>query len=532
MRWHGLLGLFLLFKQSTKAEQYIVSKDSTPWLLSSCDLAEPRLVYKNTHFEVAEEIGVLSEAWIGYVSVKVPFLFHGCAHEQKTVQNTYNVTSIGYCQSLCGHHRPFGIKGLNGVDISIPTSVMECLCFNTSVHEIKLGHWDNNQHSLCKIDWFAIFSQIMVNDSWVINSGTGNTGDCLTYRYSGFQWKSCVSTNNLNVICSNKPTADPSDRAKQSKTWVQGNVICLKENAFPASISSIVASRLNAGQQQEYWTGIIREATLINKAGIRLLGQTQYSDAEYAFVKGSEKRLKFVKTGEKQALCNAEESPALGAGIGVLVVVLVVVGIGFAVGMLRRRGIIPACLKNRAPNRTDDKHDDMLPNAASNVARVHKTVVNPNYFVLEKQTETVIEQIDHYNRTEDLENDIIDENIYHSIEDSAAQLRGNVKVDCSDYDCTTDGVATSRGIPHNDVYNKLKLDRQGNYEHVKGSCPINNITTHNDYDTTATLKVISPHGNDDYDHVGDMGHAHALSSIDEDNSSAVKCAAHARVSAA
>ncbi|KAH3702411.1 hypothetical protein DPMN_077428 [Dreissena polymorpha] len=169
---------------------------------------------------------------------------------------------------------------------------------------------------------------------------------------------------------------------------------------------------------------------------------------------------------------------------------------------------------------------------ASNVARVNKTVVNPNYFVLEKLTESVIEQIDHYNRTEDLENDIIDENIHHSIDDSAAELRANVKVDCSNYDCTTDGAATSSGITHDTLYNKLKLDRQGNYEHVKGSRPTNNITAYNDYDTTSTLKVISPHGNDDYNQVGDMGHAHALSSSDEDSSSAVKCAAHTRVLAA
>ncbi|KAH3702217.1 uncharacterized protein LOC127861231 [Dreissena polymorpha] len=220
------------------------------------------------------------------------------------------------------------------------------------------------------------------------------------------------------------------------------------------------------------------------------------------------------------------------AGIGVLVGVLVVVGIGFAVVMCRRRGIIPARLKDRAPDRKDDKHDDMLPNAASNVERVHKSVVNPNHFELEKQTESVIEQIDQYKTSDDLGTDILDENNYHSIDEPAAEPRGNVRIDCIDYDCTTNGAATSRGIIHDNVYNKLKLDRKGNYEHVKGSCQINSITTNNDYDTTSTLKTISPHCNDDYDHVGDMGHAHALSSSDDDYSSAVKCAAHARGSAA
>ncbi|XP_052253484.1 uncharacterized protein LOC127859922 [Dreissena polymorpha] len=220
------------------------------------------------------------------------------------------------------------------------------------------------------------------------------------------------------------------------------------------------------------------------------------------------------------------------AGIGVLVGELVVVGIGFAVVMRRRRGIIPARLKDRAPDRKDDKHDDMLPNAASNVERVHKSVVNPNHFELEKQTESVIEQIDNYNRSEDHGTDILDENNYHSIDGPAEEPRGNVRVDCIDYDCTTDEAATSRGITHDNVYNKLKLGRKGNYEHAKGSCQINSITTNNDYDTTATLNTISPHCNDDYDHVGDMGHAHSLSSSDDDYSSAVKCAAHARGSAA
>ncbi|XP_052254316.1 uncharacterized protein LOC127860341 [Dreissena polymorpha] len=548
MEWQGLFGIFLLLNQSIKAEQFALSSDSTPWLLSFCDLAEPRLAYKNAHFEVAEDIDVLSnnyEAWLGYVSVKVPFVFHGCAQVQNTVHTTNTVTSIGYCQTLCRHYSPFGIKAPNGLDILNHSSLKECICFNTSVHEIPLGHFDNDQKNLCEKDGYAIFTQISVNDSMVIDRGTEHTGDCLRYKNQGFQWQSCASKSNLKVICSKKPTADPSATAyvptKQSNTWIQGNVICLKENKYPASLSSIIVSVLNAGQHQEHWTGIIREATLINKAGLRLLGHTKYSDAEYAFVKGSGKKLHFVKTGKKQALCFAgeatttkskEESPALRAGIGVLVVVLVVVGIGFAVLMLRRRGIIPACLKNRAPDRTDEKHDDMLPNAASNVARVHKTVVNPNYFVLEKQNESVIEQIDHYNRTEDLENDIIDENIYHSIDDSALELCGNVKGDSTDYDCTTDGAATSCCIIHDNVYHKLKLYRQGNYEHVNGSCQIDYITTNNDYDTTATLKAISPRENDDYDHVGGMGQAPALSSSNDDYSSAVKSAAHARGSAA
>ncbi|XP_052253124.1 uncharacterized protein LOC127859658 [Dreissena polymorpha] len=161
MRWHGLLGLFLLFKQSTKAEQYIVSNDSNPWLLSSCDLAEPRLVYKNTHFEVAEEIGVLSnntEAWIGYVSVKVPYFFHGCAQVQTT--ETYSVARIGYCQNQCGHNRPFGIKAQNGEDILNPTSLIDCICFYTSVPEILFGHFDNDKKNRFEKDGYAIFTQI------------------------------------------------------------------------------------------------------------------------------------------------------------------------------------------------------------------------------------------------------------------------------------------------------------------------------------------------------------------------------------
>ncbi|KAH3702303.1 hypothetical protein DPMN_077316 [Dreissena polymorpha] len=228
----------------------------------------------------------------------------------------------------------------------------------------------------------------------------------------------------------------------------------------PASISSIEASSLNEGQtQHETWTGIFRGDTLINKAGMRTLGPKQYSGAQYAFLKGNERRLKFAKTEAKQALCfsvvnrssfiptsteipnqtsytegeatttkSKDKSPALVAGIGVLAGVLVVEGIGFAVVMLRRRGIISYCAKNKTRDRTDDKHDDMLPNAASNVAGVDKSVANHNYFVLEKQTD--------------------------------------------------------------------------------------------------------PLGNDDYDHVGGMGHATALSSSDDNYSSAVKFAAHARGSVA
>ncbi|XP_052254317.1 uncharacterized protein LOC127860343 isoform X1 [Dreissena polymorpha] len=569
MSWQGLLGFLILFNQSIRSEQFILSNDSTHWPLSSCDLAEPRLVYKNAQFEVAEDIDVISnnsEAWIGYMSVKIPYLFHGCAQVQNTAQKTYSVTRIGFCQTLCGHNSPFGIKAPNGLDILSSASPMGCICFNTSVPELPLEHFDNDQNNLCEKDWYAIFAQISVNDSRLI-SGTLNTGDCLTFTNRGFQWNSCKSEKDLKIICSNKPPADPSARAsisaKHSSTWIQGNSICLKEQVYPASISSILLSGLNAGQQREHWTGILKGATLLNKAELSRFGPTQYSDEEYAFLQGSNKNINFANTGTKQALCckelkrascmptttkipshthyteeeatttkSKEKSEALGTGIGVLVGVLVVVGIGFAVVMLQRRGIISYGAKNKPRDRTDDQHGDMLPNAASNTAGIDKSVANHKYFVLEKQTESVIEQINHFNRSEDLEKDIIDENIYHSIDEPAAELRVNVKVDCGDYDYTTDGAATSRGITHENVYNKLKIGRQDNYEHVQGSFQIKGITTHNDYDTTATPKAIHPHGNDDYDHVGGMGNAPAFSPSDDDNSSAVKIAANARGSAA
>ncbi|KAH3702614.1 hypothetical protein DPMN_077638 [Dreissena polymorpha] len=44
----------------------------------------------------------------------------------------------------------------------------------------------------------------------VINSGTGNTGDCLIYKNQGFQWQSCASESNLKEVCSNKPTTGPT----------------------------------------------------------------------------------------------------------------------------------------------------------------------------------------------------------------------------------------------------------------------------------------------------------------------------------
>ncbi|XP_052253123.1 uncharacterized protein LOC127859657 [Dreissena polymorpha] len=524
MSWQGLLGFILLFNQSIKSEQFTLSNNSTRWPLSSCDLAEPRLVYKNTQFEVAEDIDVISnnsEAWIGYMSVKIPYLFHGCAQVQNTAQKTYSVTRIGFCQTLCGHNSPFGIKAPNGLDILYPASLMGCICFNTSVPEIPLEHFDNDQNNLCEKDSYAILTQI------------------------------------------SDPSARASISAKHSSTWIQGNSICLKDQVYPASISSILLSGLNAGQQREHWTGILKGATLLNKAELSRFGPTQYSDEEYAFLQGSNKNINFANTGTKQALCckelkrascmptttkipshthyteeeatttkSKEKSEALGTGIGVLVGVLVVVGIGFAVVMLQRRGIISYGAKNKPRDRTDDQHGDMLPNAASNTAGIDKSVANHKYFVLEKQTESVIEQINHFNRSEDLEKDIIDENIYHSIDEPAAELRVNVKVDCGDYDYTTDGAATSRGITHENVYNKLKIGRQDNYEYVQGSFQIKGITTHNDYDTTATPKAIHPHGNDDYDHVGGMGNAPAFSPSDDDNSSAVNIAANARGSAA
>ncbi|KAH3702092.1 hypothetical protein DPMN_077094 [Dreissena polymorpha] len=120
MCWLGILGMFIVLYKSTHAEIYNISGYSTEWRNANCTKAEPILSYNNFVFAVNETIGKLatSDVWIGYFKAKVPFYFHGCAVVQN--EQTYPVTRIGYCKSICVNTTLFGIQTTQGHDIFNP----------------------------------------------------------------------------------------------------------------------------------------------------------------------------------------------------------------------------------------------------------------------------------------------------------------------------------------------------------------------------------------------------------------------------
>ncbi|KAH3701908.1 hypothetical protein DPMN_076904 [Dreissena polymorpha] len=135
--------------------------------------------------------------------------------------------------------------------------------------------------------------------------------------------------------------------------------------------------------------------------------------------------------------------------------------------------------------------------------QIGHTVSNHNYFLLEKHTISADEHIDHHKHAPgETYSTIVEENDYHSINKDP---RANAKDDCDDYDYTTNKASTSGGMSHDTVYNKLKLERQGDYDHVKGQVHINSRITNSDYDTTVTSTARSGYGIGDYDHVKKMG---------------------------
>ncbi|KAH3823688.1 hypothetical protein DPMN_125501 [Dreissena polymorpha] len=149
---------------------------------------------------------------------------------------------------------------------------------------------------------------------------------------------------------------------------------------------------------------------------------------------------------------------------------------------------------------------------------VEKAVPDNSFHVKEKLSPLEEGHLDH-KRTSNVSNvAIVDAVIYRTIND-VVEPRGHATGDTNDNDYTTSKVVrTDRDTDK--VYNKLKLECHGGYNHVKGHRQMHDQPPSNHYDTAsvsvkenATLASV----NDDYDHVEGKGRIHiAATSNDYD----------------
>ncbi|XP_052254416.1 uncharacterized protein LOC127860400 isoform X2 [Dreissena polymorpha] len=549
----GILGVLIVLNKSTHAENYRVSKDSTEWLHATCNMAAPQLSYKNVFFEVKETRGKLqtSDVWIGYVTAKVPFYFHGCAVVQN--ETPYTVTSIGYCKSLCVNSTLFGVQTIKIQNIVNPTVPMNCRCVTRSMDAISFGKCDGTR---CEEGCYAVFSQITAIG---YIKDTGSDGDCLAYYKAAFSWQACTRSDSIKSLCStNIATGD-----HRADTWSKGNAVCLDADRFPATLASVNNTNLYDYEdykiQQYYWTGIIRANTLLRRDSI---DSTYHSNVSYGFLDRDTGELNFTSNGFKPALCASEgpiddtasteshttirgvtkssesqttmrgvtqstegqviiddtkgttvrsaDALAIEIGIGVTVAVLIIVVVVIIV--LRRR--------KRLLQLTNHKSPVMM--SANSVSKsncrvtVEKAVPDNSFHVKEKLCPLEEEHLDHKSTANVSNIAIVDAIIYHTIND-VEEPRGNVTGDANDYDYTTTKVVQTATDPDK-VYNKLKLERRGDYNHVKGHCQMLDLPTSNHYDTASvsgkentTLSRV----NDDYDHVGGKERIHIASTSND-----------------
>ncbi|KAH3703788.1 hypothetical protein DPMN_078834 [Dreissena polymorpha] len=124
-----------------------------------------------------------------------------------------------------------------------------------------------------------------------------------------------------------------------------------------------------------------------------------------------------------------------------------------------------------------------------------ETVGNHNYCILEKSIQSIRDHADHYNTAEEPKEDNLETDHHNSINDTEEPYQ-SVK---DDYDYTSNAVRTGPDTRKPDaIYNKLKLDRPGDYDHVAG-LGYNMSQPGSDYDTSALARTNA--GGDDYNHI-------------------------------
>ncbi|XP_052253333.1 uncharacterized protein LOC127859844 isoform X1 [Dreissena polymorpha] len=500
--------------------EYFLSNTLTHWHDVKCNMAEPELDYQNNRFEIKESIQMLpsrSEAWVGYISTKVPFLLLGCA--KLTKEQIYTVQSIGYCHNVCG-------GGLFGTIAMASSAQFQCRCVLRSV-DILLKQCFGMTNTLCTDCW-PIYTQTTVTAVKELGSIDNlglSTIDCLTYYYPTFHWSRCEDTQR-KVMCSKQNYTDSTAKAsvidKSEITWRTGIPHCLKYNMYPASQCSIMNAGFGLPESQPYWTGVIRAHTLVKKSTI--CNGTSIPEEGYAWITDNDKTIHLSFLDVKQAICveaNATplstttilktqdsthstyanhvedqistnvDSNSVGVGVGVSVAVLFAVGGAVIVIVLKRRGLLPCRLESNNAKTNSESREC----ASKSNESYEDEIKNHNNCIMEKCAQSVDEREAHKNKADQPNVGNTETDNYNSIDEIDEHYQ-SVKDEFVYTNKALQSGTYSRK-PDN-VYNKLKLDLPGDDAHV-GRLGHNISKAGSDYDTTAVARRND--GDGDYSHI-------------------------------
>ncbi|XP_052255575.1 uncharacterized protein LOC127861220 [Dreissena polymorpha] len=548
--WFNKIVFALMLATVTVHANYYVSNVSTHWSMANCTLAEPQLAYNNSSFYVNESLGLQfndTDVWVGYRLAKIPFMLIG--YGIMNTMRTYTVPSIGYCFNACGGGR-FGIK--------LPLfSVLS----NTNTSHGQNCKTKCQTQNKC----VAVFSQITASGEVFPNvSNTGGDcmqyfhprfewGPCTKYDPIKVM---CSNSSHTDESATAVIYVQPL-----TYNWSKGNALCWDNDKHAASWNSIRRGGFNYNDAQYHWTGIIRSTAIVKRSAV-LDNSTCLTDP-FAFVINMDGALQIANNGIRAALCIRQDiapapsestagivstnvffcknttsetltpsgstsqgpsyggttqtsttestpdgsttavsntktsssqgsSASVGIGIGVAVVILIAVGAVVMIVVLRKRGLLQCRSGLNKPG---------VGTLAISSRSYEDNVENHNYFILEKSAQSAEGISNHFKRANE-PNEENRETDHYNVIDKIEDPYQSVNDDNGEYDYTTNAVTTGPNSrkPKN-VYNKIKIDRSGDYDHV-GRREHNISPAGNDFDTTA-LGVIND-GVGDYNHISDF----------------------------
>ncbi|XP_052254297.1 uncharacterized protein LOC127860331 isoform X1 [Dreissena polymorpha] len=342
-------------------------------------------------------------------------------------------------------------------------------------------------------------------------------------------------------------------------SWVDANKICLSNATLPATVASVFKANFSDALNQVHWTGVIRTNTVLMADDADFI--TTHGKTTYAFMTDNGK-IYFEERGYRSSLCTAtaaattrptfhfstttklsegiettsstqsnpspvsptisdstltesftshqelkqfdnvsEQSPkssAVGIGIGVSVAVICLVVATITIIVLKKRGLLPC--KLGADKKQPAVEKVAFEENITYTKGLDDTVKNHNYFILEKGSLSVNENIDDYNTQCESNHENGEDGTYNSIEDTEEPYK-HFKDNNGEYDYTTNNLTSGSNTRKPDnVYNKLKLNRPGDYNHVDGR--EHNVTqSGNDYDIKSPVVAPSNADVSDYNHI-------------------------------
>ncbi|KAH3702747.1 hypothetical protein DPMN_077773 [Dreissena polymorpha] len=153
-----------------------------------------------------------------------------------------------------------------------------------------------------------------------------------------------------------------------------------------------------------------------------------------------------------------------------------------------------------------DKPNDGEEREIDDDHKLDNPVDNHSYFILEKVPQSYESNADHYNATEETDDANNETDNYNSIVDTEERYE-RVQDDNGDYDYRTNALSSVNNNHKSDnIYNKLKINGLGEYDHVGIRGHSDAKVSGVDYDTTSARLDNGKNAGSDYNHIPHTAH--------------------------